>query len=683
MKNKLGIYIPIIFFTCYFMLGLSIYKDYGISVDEPQQRLIGATSINYIANKFQITSILNNKEISSFDTPLSQMKDKDYGVFFEAPSVLMEHIFNLKNEKDIYQARHLLTFLFFLVGVASIFQIAKRRFNDWRVGLISCIFLILSPRFFAESFYNDKDIVFMAVFAISINTAISFILNPSWKKALIHGLASAIAIDTRLMAIVIPMMTLSILSIKFLKSEIRLSKLLLSLGIYISVLIVFVIILWPFLWEAPLRNFLQALSQMSNFARWTPNILFRGEMVNAAALPWYYIPIWICTTTPITYLILFCLGSLTIFRALLQNKFRIWKTESQLQDILFLGLFFAPITAVIVLKSTLYNGWRHLYFIYPAFILITTVGTVFILKYISNNFGRVMFGLILLTTWINTATWMINSHPLQNLYFNYFSGDWNRRFEVDYWGLGNRIALEKILKDSPKQSISIWPGLPYQWPGGWQMPFTQNLMILDAQERLRIKSPDSREDADYIINSKQNVEANRPESYDLDHRYKLFDEIKIDGQPVLSIYKKVDNPILPQPKLNELIKFSHFQVGRNYLLSGWQWSESWGTWSDSFLAKLILPLPSGNAQKLVITYRVLVGPNLPNQIIEIYVNDNYVKKVKVSSFQNNILEIPISKWGSVAVITFKLPNASTPKLAGINSDDVRLLAIGIETAEFR
>ena len=138
----MGKLISTIFFLCLFALGLFVYKDYGISFDEPAQRLIGITNLNHVARHFNHQAIINNDSLTQFPKKLDQITDRDYGVIFELPAAFMEHALDLKLERDIYFARHLLTFLFFLAGVISVYCMAQRRFNDWRIGLLAATFLI-------------------------------------------------------------------------------------------------------------------------------------------------------------------------------------------------------------------------------------------------------------------------------------------------------------------------------------------------------------------------------------------------------------------------------------------------------------------------------------------------------------------------------------------------------------
>ena len=218
-QTNLGHIVVALFFLSLLTLGILIHQDYGISFDEPAQRLIGATNLNHIAQIFNISSILNNEVLAQFPKNLSQITDRDYGVIYEVPAAFMEHVFNLKQEREIYLARHFLTFLFFISGVYAVYHMAERRFNDWRIGLLAATFLILSPRIFADAFYNSKDLVFLSVFAIAMNTTIAFVIRPSWKTALFHALPCAIAIDTRLMASLIPLVTIGIIFIKAIKQE--------------------------------------------------------------------------------------------------------------------------------------------------------------------------------------------------------------------------------------------------------------------------------------------------------------------------------------------------------------------------------------------------------------------------------------------------------------------------------
>src|SRR5207249_7353013 len=68
-----------------------------------------------------------------------------------------------------------------------------------------------SPRIFAESFINSKDIPFMAATIVAIYTLVQLLDRRTLRAALIHALATGILIDIRILGIFMPAMTLAFL----------------------------------------------------------------------------------------------------------------------------------------------------------------------------------------------------------------------------------------------------------------------------------------------------------------------------------------------------------------------------------------------------------------------------------------------------------------------------------------
>ena len=45
---------------------------------------------------------------------------------------------------------------------------------------------------------------------------------------------------------------------------------------------------------------------------------------------------------------------------------------------------------------------------------------------------------------------------MQNVYFNSFvNKTWNTQFDLDYWGLGNKIVLEDLLSKASNEIIKV------------------------------------------------------------------------------------------------------------------------------------------------------------------------------------------------------------------------------------
>src|SRR5262249_22383819 len=207
----------IVFFLVLLAIGLGVYRDYGISCDEPDSRVNGAVALKHVAERFAPS--LLTRAASHLEFLNKYPPGGDHGVAFEAPAVALEVMLGIDDKKNVFMFRHLLTFLVALAGIYAVQRMTDRRFSDWRIGLLAALFLVLTPRFFAESFYNSKDIVFMAVFGVAMNTTVAFVLSPSFRTAFLHALASAFAIDVRIMAVILPTATVATLFVRLLKRE--------------------------------------------------------------------------------------------------------------------------------------------------------------------------------------------------------------------------------------------------------------------------------------------------------------------------------------------------------------------------------------------------------------------------------------------------------------------------------
>ena len=434
----------ILAFAIYFLIGISIYKDYGLSWDEPQQRITGIVSYLYVTGK---------------SSDLLNYTDRYYGTAFELPLVFIESHLPFAQLRDVYFLRHLITFLVFFLGVIAFYRICLYKFSNSWFALLGVGFLVLSPRIFADSFYNSKDIIFLVGFVVAIWTMVRFLDKPSYRRAIIHAAATAFVIDVRVLGVFVSVLTVAFYFYKndsYKKFHLRTlwkNPLVLFLGLSSLLTITF----WPYLWSNPIGHFFEALFKMSTFAPYTGNVLFLGNMVKASEVPWYYLPVWIAITIPISVLFLGVIGFI----------WAIWKIVYKQADRFLLVIFLwflTPILFVLIAHPDIYDGWRQFYFIYPAFILLSLMGVHEVQSYIRKHFSaltkKIMFGILGVLLSINMFTvviFMIGSHPYQNVYVNEFVGFQVARvnFDMDYWGLSFRKGLEYLAANDKSQKIPI------------------------------------------------------------------------------------------------------------------------------------------------------------------------------------------------------------------------------------
>ncbi|HPS48771.1 MAG TPA: hypothetical protein PKX37_09840, partial [Flexilinea sp.] len=107
--------ITIFVFIIFFVIGLLIFDDYGVTVDEPIERQTSLVNL-----KFILQDLLHKKlpEELSVIPELQSYKDKYYGVLLQFPTVLFEYFTNFRYDiSSIFKLRHLWTFLNFYISV--------------------------------------------------------------------------------------------------------------------------------------------------------------------------------------------------------------------------------------------------------------------------------------------------------------------------------------------------------------------------------------------------------------------------------------------------------------------------------------------------------------------------------------------------------------------------------------
>ena len=125
----------------------------------------------------------------------------EYGVFFDLIAAFIENQFNLKNFQDIYYARHLLNFFFFFLSSICFFYLIKYRFKNNYLPLVGVLFYVTSPRIFAESFYNCKDIIFMCLIVFSIFFGLKVLKDYKIKNIILFSFFAALSTSVRSMGI--------------------------------------------------------------------------------------------------------------------------------------------------------------------------------------------------------------------------------------------------------------------------------------------------------------------------------------------------------------------------------------------------------------------------------------------------------------------------------------------------
>lgn len=516
------------FFISYLIIGLILVPDYGMSWDEAVQRRYGLVALDFYIEKFNL-SWEKAIPVASLETAAG----RQYPTLFSTICAISERALGLQDDfRGRYLMRHYAVFLLFWLSTLFFYKLLLLSFRKQWLALLGTFLLLLSPRIFAHSFFNPKDIVLLAFYVIASFSMIRFLQSPSWKTAVGHGLASALVINARILGIYIPALTLLGLVLVCFRKNAPLNSrqpFRLALPIYVLVGSLLTFLFWPYLWSAPFERAQESFEMMSNFP-WGASVLYFGTFIKGAEVPWHYPIIWMGITTPLIYLIGFLLGLILIIPPLLKAglQLRFWENGRQQVNFFFLALFFGPLFAILWKSATLYNGWRQLFFLYPILLLIAMNGLYFLLKHPKKNLQWLVIAALAYSGG-QPLRFMVRNHPHQQVYFNALVGKTiSDRFDMDYWGVAYKQALEQIVANDTTSLISV---------NCANYPCEDNVRFLPEPLRKRIKLRYGPEVATYFLSNFRRKEAfTKYQTGAYPYRNPVF-FIEVEGERIIGVFK--------------------------------------------------------------------------------------------------------------------------------------------------
>jgi hypothetical protein len=529
--------VVMLFIAVYLLAGLFVYDDYGVFYDGPIQRQHGYVSMKYLLSKIHLR--LAEEDFSAVPD-LETYEHRYYGVAFHLPLVAFEMVNGLDGiGPETWLFRHYATFLLSFCGVLAFYRLAADKFESWPLGLAGALFLVLTPRIFAESFYNIKDGAFLAAFSIALYFGFRYWRRKDIMSALLFGVTTAFAVNIRVMAVGLLLLVPAIVLFDYLTIRgDRQRRNWLSIVIALVAFFAGYVLTAPAAWDDPARYLLNTLRTFSDFTAWDGTVMYMGDFIRGRFPPWHYLPVWMTITIPISYLLLFAVGIVAILNTVIRHRIGIlWQPERE--DGIFLLMFATPIIAAIALNSTLYSSWRHVHFVYIPFLLVVLRGLqtlVVHFRSLDRTATRRRLAFLILFAGLgiyqlDLLRWMVVNHPFQNVHFTPVAELFGGRsaFERDYWRLSARQGLEYILANDDRDTIVILPR-----PNIWEVWATQQMLPIEDRQRIELREqPDS--EIDYVIETYRRG----PGDYPLAEEWY---SIVVDGLPIMTVYTVGDAP---------------------------------------------------------------------------------------------------------------------------------------------
>lgn len=373
-----------------------------------------------------------------------------YGPVFDVITVAVIKVFHAEDE---YRVRHILNSLAGWAAILSAALIAVM-LGGWRAGIITLIFMFLSPRFLGHSFNNPKDIPFTAAYIFTIYGIIRFLkyfpekkYKYAWPIALGIGLTIGVRVGGILLAIYFLFFTgvhylLATNFRQWLEKE-NIMKLLRTLALATGISLVGFIIgilLWPFAHQAPISRTIEAMQYMEQYATSLRQV-FEGKIIWSDHVPWYYLPKYIFMTIP-EFIILGLICFFVFIRSLKKED------ASWYFILLFVSIF--PVVYIIIKESNVYGGWRHVSFIYPGIAILAAIGSNTLIAKFRNKYVQISVAAAIGILTLLPLKHTIANHPHEYIYYNSLSGGIKKAYgsyEMDYFYHTLRAGSEWLIKN--------------------------------------------------------------------------------------------------------------------------------------------------------------------------------------------------------------------------------------------
>ncbi len=536
-----------IFFLIYFFLGILIYKDYGIGIEEHFQRKNGFYWFNFLLSFLEENNLhtIANIKYQNILTEYPNLPDINflnfYGIAFDLPLAFLETILAIEKSQIYFQMRHLAIFIIFFISAISFYKIIRRRFKYFPLYLIGITFYVGSPRIFGDSFHNNKDILFLSFLTISIHYLFNFFEKDNNKNLILFCFFAALATSSRIMGVYLPILLICFLLVEFLTKKINLSSLFKLFGKIFFFYIFFLFLHYPYIWEL---NIFEISNWFKKFFFWMDiQILFAGEYYKIKYLPRFYLPFWLLNTIPLIIFLLSLIGFIILVQRVFNRLINIetnkinnrdfWQSINEKKDLFILLSFLSFFVYAVFLNVAMLSGWRHFYFLH-IFIIYFSIYTF---NYLINHYRKKISLKHMYIICFFLLIFIVNEnakfHPYQSLYFNNIFNKKSSDYQVDMPSLSRSEALNFIYnKEKDKEKIFVGNA-------SW-IPFKNGKDILPDQIKQKFVFVGQEfENADYIYtNYIYKTDEKYNKNYKIPSNFRKIKELTINNVKIYSIYKR-------------------------------------------------------------------------------------------------------------------------------------------------
>lgn len=428
------------------VIGLSTFRNYGLSWDEPFFYDY-ANALGYAYSPQEWFSGNFNLENAYGSSGTDHANRGPAYIILAHPVVSALESLGVDNAS----AWHLINFLTFQLGVYLLYRLAKRWMND-PAALASAALFAWQPLLWGHAFINPKDPPFLVFFLGAVCFGFEMVdLDPKgFKKplgsallaAFFLGIATSIRVLGPLAGVLVGIYALT---------HLKKTGLLKLLAMYAVLAILIALLTWPYLWTNPLQKFIEAFGFMSDNPTQL-QVLFNGQLYHADALPRRYLPVLLSLTLTESVWFLFVIGLFSTFWKKIKKDSFTNNLSLITSYSLLLLWFLIPFAYVVISKPPMYDGYRHFLFMLPPLFIFAGFAFEKIFEILKTRWAMAAIVFILLAPGIYGS---VQLHPYEYTYYNSLTSGTSgafRTYETDYWLTCYKEAVEQFNKPTLRQA---------------------------------------------------------------------------------------------------------------------------------------------------------------------------------------------------------------------------------------
>lgn len=531
------------FFAVILFCGLFFAKDYGIGWDDTNEQEILNSNIKAYARLFYGEDSGKYAYFSEV-TDIGESIERDHGTAAYYPFSALLCLINGRPDapfRELYIFKHMYTFLIFAGGLFCMYLTVKRLTGRRLAAYFSAALLFFSPRFFAESTFNTKDIVLAALVLMTIWFGIRLTDTGKHRFAVGFAVCCAFAANTRIIGFWLAALT-GVLYIATMCAKKSFRSYLPAVATSVLVFCFVYYIITPAAWENPVAQIKYTLDSSADFSRWSNRVLYMGELYSPVGnpLPRHYIPVMLALTMPPVTVLLMLWGVAASVRGIIRRG------ENAKHYAYVLTFMLLPLVFYFVKGSNVYNSWRHFYFIAGPLMILAGEGIRILLSMKKDVFRRIAAGVVSAQLVASGLVIALN-HPYEYGYYNLIAGkNVHERYELDYWNVSAMNAMITLVDKCWDGETLYIQSNDYNSNDG----LVKGYEMLPAEYREKLKFSDITRKGDgtyYLVNcmynrimqlnTEKNLGYNIEPYIDYDAVHDEVVSVECCGNKLMSIYK--------------------------------------------------------------------------------------------------------------------------------------------------